>query len=790
MASDIELKISADVQQAVNGIQSVVQRLDSLQKKTEENRKSFSSMAATFAVVSTAINTVSGYAGKLVIAIQACTTAYSAQELAERKLQTTLRATQSAVGMTAGELLDLADSLSRVTTYSDQEILAVEQMLAATRQISAEVMPEATQAILDMAAATGEDATNAAQRLAQALSDPAGEIESLKEAGIQLTEEQKKNIQKVQEQNGVYEAQKLILREVAGTYGGMAKSIADTDTGKLQQIANVWTDIKEGLGEALLDKLGPALDWLYERLLDIEEWINDINLPGQIENAVKMANGVTPDFSAYSDTQLIRSINPRMLSTGAYAYTGEQDVIDAVINELIERGVKFPGADNGLSDNMQIIRAWALEMSERNPVGQFLAMNADSPIPQSDLIRNNLGFKFSENDLMYWNYYQDLLADIEASRTAGLKAPSDISPARAALEGKLGGWEEVGTVGSASPNNGASHFVLPESSSIDDFINSNNSLSASAQIDAINEKIRESSRLMLEVSPDSDAYTKLNEINDALWEQKEALLGLNKEAVDIAGTLTDAFVSLGETVISSVFDGIINSFQTMADEAEKELDDIREKWDEYFEDLDERQERQSESLSAMLTSGNISYEDYIDAMNHMDEARAEAQEEAAKEEEEAKKKADELNKAAFDAEKANNIADAVMSGAMSIANIWATHGGNPVLAGILTGVSAAAVAAQIGVISSQKYTSALAAGGIVTAPTTALIGEGGSPEAVLPLNEGNMERFGLGSDSGGGVINITINVGASYTGEDLAENIFRGIERAQRTGALPRWRYA
>ena len=90
-------------------------------------------------------------------------------------------------------------------------------MLLSVRMIGRDVMPEATRAVLDMAAATGEDLTGAAQRLAQALADPAGEIESLKEAGIQLTEEQKKNIERAQDQNDIYKAQKLLLEQVSNS---------------------------------------------------------------------------------------------------------------------------------------------------------------------------------------------------------------------------------------------------------------------------------------------------------------------------------------------------------------------------------------------------------------------------------------------------------------------------------------------------------------------------------------------------------------------------------------------
>ncbi len=240
MASNIAIQISANTQQAVAGIQSIKQKLDQLQKESEETRRSFVSVAAGFAAITTAAGVVAKAIGVVARAGAELVTAYSAQELAERKFQATLRATQNVIGMSTGELLDLADAFSKTTTYTDQEIIAVEQMLIATRKISRETLPEAIKTVLDMAVAIGDDAIGAVHDLAQALADPVGEIESLKEKGIQLTEKQAENIKKVQEQNGLYEAQQLLLAEVAGTYGDMAAAIADTDTGKLEKIGSVW----------------------------------------------------------------------------------------------------------------------------------------------------------------------------------------------------------------------------------------------------------------------------------------------------------------------------------------------------------------------------------------------------------------------------------------------------------------------------------------------------------------------------------------------------------------------
>ena len=818
MSGKITVKLEADVNSALNGIQSVNQKLDQLTKTIQSSNSRFEqlskntqsvssklanlakpaeaatsrivSLSAGFSIVTNAAGTVLSMISKMGQGLISLSKISSVQEKAEIRLQATLKATQNACGMTASEMLAYADSISKVTAFSDQEIIAVEQVLAATRKIGQDVIPEATMAILDMAAATGEDASGAAQRLAQALSDPAGEIESLKEAGIQLTEEQKKNITEVQAQNGIYEAQKILLKEVSETYGGMAKAIADTDTGKLSQISNVWNDIKEGLGEGLLNSIGPALDWLYQRLIDIKEWIDDANSEERIKDAVNRGDG-NPDFSSFSDVQLINSLSPYRRADGGYDYGQEsKDVIDAVVSELTKRGVNFPGYDGGLSESAKNTRAWALEEREKNPVYQFLLQNHDSPIPMEQLVRSNIDVAFSKRDLMDFNYYQEILNSIERLKnTDGLKTPSDISPLKAGEQNGIGSWKLVDSEDGSDSN--MKKTSIPVSDKIDEYFSSNGSLSTSYQIDQINQRMLSGYDLIRQGGLSEDQVKQIGEINAALYEQKKALEDVSGGEEDLKDKVAEIGPAISDIVseLMTFTSSISGLFSAMADNTEVAFSKIEEKWDEYFSELDEKQERQRDSLNALLASGNISYGDYIESMNAMDEERAEKEAEAAEEEEEARKKADQLNKAAFIASQANAIAGATISGAQAIMNVWA-DATTPIWAkGVMTGLVTATTAAEIATIAAQQYTP-LAAGGIVRSPTKALIGEGGSPEMVLPLTDSNMERFGVsGKSADSGVINIIINIGNSYSGEQLSEDVFRGIDRAQRTGALPSWRY-
>ncbi len=761
MAGNITLKISSDVQSAVNGINSVNQKLDQFKQKTE-------SAASKLTQFTVGFNSFADMGSKVVSVIRAIVdvateliNSYSAQEQAEVRLQSTLAATQQACGMTASELLNLADSLQKVTTYSDQEIIAAEQVLVATRKIGREVMPEATKAILDMAAATGEDLTGAAQRLGQALADPAGEIESLKEANIQLTEEQAENIKKVQEQNGLYAAQKLLLQEVKNTYGGIAESLANTDTGKLEKLQDAWQDLKEGLGETLMNSLDGVLDYTLSLVERIEGFVDEHNENTRLENLGQsvISGSSNVDYKQLSDSEL-----QAILDASSYIHWTQEATRQLPDFESNRVNYAYAGIDAGVFSETDMRAALAVldelerRTAERESASRLVGFQ--NLWKMQDLARNDLGI---------------------APITVGQPSVSEI------LSAPFGYSYDNALFSSAEPYAEQQR----KQDAFSEYIKSNGSLSTSYQIDQINQRMLSGYDLIKQGGLSEDQVKQIGEINAALYEQKKALEDVSggeddlKEKVEEIGPAISDIVSELMTFTSSISD----LFSAMADNAEASLSKIEEKWDEYFSELDEKQERQRDSLNALLASGNISYGDYIDSMNAMDEERAEKEAEAAEEEEEARKKADQLNEAAFIANQANAIAGATISGAQAIMNVWADST-TPIWAkGVMTGLVTATTAAEIATIAAQQYTP-LAAGGIVQSPTKALIGEGGSPEMVLPLTDSNMERFGVsGKSADSGVINIIINIGNSYSGEQLSEDVFRGIERAQRTGALPSWRY-
>ena len=151
-------------------------------------------------------------------------------------------------------------------------------------------------------------------------------------------------------------------------------------------------------------------------------------------------------------------------------------------------------------------------------------------------------------------------------------------------------------------------------------------------------------------------------------------------------------------------------------------------------------------------------------------------------EEEKARKIDELKRKQFAADKANSIAALTISTAQGIMNATSTYASNLPMMSAMIGLISATSAVQLATILGQEYTG-LATGGIVSQPTKALIGEGGEKEAIMPLSK--LDEYVNREEKG----NITIVVNVSGKG-DTASDVNYAIERAQRTGLLPKWRYA
>lgn len=183
--------------------------------------------------------------------------AYKESEKAEAKLAATLKATGNAAGFSVSQLKDYASSLQDITTFDDDVIVSGLAVLSTFKSIQGDAFKRTTEAALDLSAVMGQDLQSSMVQLGKAVENPTVGLTALSRVGVTFTDQEKEQIKALQESNNLREAQAVILSAVEGQFKGAAKAIANTPTGKLDQLNNAIGDLKEALGGALVQGLAP-----------------------------------------------------------------------------------------------------------------------------------------------------------------------------------------------------------------------------------------------------------------------------------------------------------------------------------------------------------------------------------------------------------------------------------------------------------------------------------------------------------------------------------------------------
>lgn len=194
------------------------------------------------------------------------------------QLDAVLKSTGGTAGVTADMATGLADSLSQVTRFGDEAILSGENMLLTFTNIGKDVFPQATEIMLDMSQALGQDLQGSAVQLGKALNDPIAGISALSRVGVTFTEDQKAMIEEMVTAGDVMGAQTVILEELKKEFGGSAKAAGETFAGKVDILKNKLGNMAESVGNAVLPKLSELATMLSDKLSDprVQAAIDDI----------------------------------------------------------------------------------------------------------------------------------------------------------------------------------------------------------------------------------------------------------------------------------------------------------------------------------------------------------------------------------------------------------------------------------------------------------------------------------------------------------------------------------
>lgn len=163
-------------------------------------------------------------------------------------LDNTVKATGADAWTSTKAMADMSKTLSDETNYSVTEIQKMQSVLLGFRDITGDTFKEASDAILDMSTVMSMDLTSAVQTVGKALDDPVKGLDSLRRQGFAFTDEQKAELAQLVKTGKKIEAQKIILDELATTYGGAAKAGQDSFARQRHAVEN----FREVLGNKLM----------------------------------------------------------------------------------------------------------------------------------------------------------------------------------------------------------------------------------------------------------------------------------------------------------------------------------------------------------------------------------------------------------------------------------------------------------------------------------------------------------------------------------------------------------
>ncbi len=169
--------------------------------------------------------------------------------LADKKIEAVLKSTKGAAGITKDNVNELAESMSKLTNFSEIEVKSAEHMLLTFTGISKDAFPGATEAVLNMSTALGQDLKSSSIQLGKALNDPIAGATALRRVGVALTDQQQEQIAVFMKSGDILSAQKIIINELGTEFGGIARL---TGTGSAQ-LKHMVEEVQVSLGMMMRD---------------------------------------------------------------------------------------------------------------------------------------------------------------------------------------------------------------------------------------------------------------------------------------------------------------------------------------------------------------------------------------------------------------------------------------------------------------------------------------------------------------------------------------------------------
>jgi len=229
--------------------------------------------------------------GGVVLALKKSIDAYKENQDAIAQQEAVLKSTGFAAGLFTEDLQDQAKALQRVTQYSDEATMGAQNLLLTFTNIKGATFQQATDVVLNMSTALGQDLKSSAIQVGKALQDPILGVTALRRVGVNFNEEAKKTIENLVKTGHAAEAQQFILKELNTEFGGSAVAAGKTFSGALAILGNQFGELQESIGKGIINGITPFVQ-------KIVEFANNENVIAFFDRLGIVINAF---FSAFTD---------------------------------------------------------------------------------------------------------------------------------------------------------------------------------------------------------------------------------------------------------------------------------------------------------------------------------------------------------------------------------------------------------------------------------------------------------------------------------------------------------
>lgn len=206
--------------------------------------------------------------------VKAGVEAFEASQDGVNKLGYAIKASGTAAGFTTDKMKEMNAELRKVVRDSSDVITEAQRALLkytnVRQRAQGNIFQETIKGASDLAAAVGGDLVGNVERLGAALQSPKDAFDDLAEVGVTFTTKQKQLITVLQNTGRGVQAQQMILKELADTYGGAGEKAANTFGARMAKLNEYYDEAWKKIGEYLVPYLNKFIDGVEKlnRVLD------------------------------------------------------------------------------------------------------------------------------------------------------------------------------------------------------------------------------------------------------------------------------------------------------------------------------------------------------------------------------------------------------------------------------------------------------------------------------------------------------------------------------------------